>query len=121
MSEEGVPFGVRGGSVFLTGAGRPAAGDEPAVGFDRFGWVDRFVAHGRVYVLVPTNDLGDVRWQTIHDGIGHKDSTKIVRGKGERLAVGVGETGYGERVDEQFADRGGGERPVLLADAALEQ
>ena len=50
-----------------------------------------------------------------------KNPAEIVRGEHERAAGGVGEAGHGERVDEQLADRAGGECPVLAADGSLEE
>ena len=61
VGEEGVPFLVGGGAVFLAGAGRAAAGDERPVGFDRLGRVDRLVAECGLDACVSADDLRDVR------------------------------------------------------------
>jgi hypothetical protein len=79
MGEEGIPFFVGGSTVFLAGPGGPAAGDERPVGLDRLGGVDGLVPDRGVDRLVPADDLGDMRRQAAHDGIGHEDSPEVVR------------------------------------------
>src|SRR5260370_27345669 len=115
VREEGVPFLVGRGPVFLAGPGGAAAGDERPVRLDRLGGVDGLVSDRGVDVPVTADDLGDVRRQAAHDRVGHEDPPEVVRGEHERIAGGVGEAGRGERADEQLADRAGGERPVLAA------
>ena len=62
-----------------------------------------------------------MRWQPVHDGVGDEDPPEIVGLEEQWVTVGVGKPGRRERVDEQFADRGGGERATLVADGPLEQ
>jgi hypothetical protein len=62
VGEEGVPFLIGRGPVFLAGPGGPSAGDEPPVRLDGLGVVDGLVAQRGVDGLVPADDLGDVRW-----------------------------------------------------------
>jgi hypothetical protein len=70
---------------------------------------------------MPADDLRDVRRQAAHDRVGDEDPAEVVRGEDQWCAGGVGQAGGGEGVEQQFAQRGRGDRPVLAADAALEQ
>src|SRR5260370_27912842 len=81
VGEEGVPFLVGRSTVFLAGPGGPAAGDERPVRLDRLGGVDGLVSDRRVDVLVTADDLGDVRRQAAHDGVGREDPAQVVRGE----------------------------------------
>ncbi|MFF1833412.1 hypothetical protein ACFVXE_04245 [Streptomyces sp. NPDC058231] len=65
--------------------------------------------------------LDNVRGKSVHDGVGDEDSSEVVRRKGQRFTVSVGRPGGGQRIDQQFADRGRRESAALRADAALEQ
>jgi hypothetical protein len=67
VAEELFPFGVGGGAVFLGGPQCPAAGEEGQVGLDRLVGVDGLVAEGDVDVVVPRDDLGDVRREAVHE------------------------------------------------------
>jgi hypothetical protein len=121
VGEEVVPLLVGGGAVLIAGPGRAAAGEERPVGLDRFGWVDRLVTEGGGDGRVPADDLRDVRRQAAHDGVGDEDPSKIVGREDEWVVGGIGQPGRGQGVEEQFSQRGGGDRPTLAADAALEQ
>jgi hypothetical protein len=103
VGEEFVPFGVGGCPVFFAGSCLPAADDEGAVSFDGFSGVDRFVAHRGVDVAVAADDLGDVRWQAVHDRVGDEDPAEVVRGEGQRLAVVASDAGAGQRPLEDLA------------------
>jgi len=70
---------------------------------------------------VPGDDLGDVRRQAVHDGVGEEHPAKVVRRVMQRGAAGIGQAGAGQRGGEDLADGGGGDRAVLGADAPLEQ
>src|ERR1700687_2465773 len=48
------------------------------------------VAEGDVDVTVAGDDLRDVRWQAVHDGIGDKDSSKVVRRVMQGASIGGG-------------------------------
>ena len=121
VAEELFPFGVGGGAVFLGGPQCAAAGEEGQVGLDRLVGVDGLVAEGDVDVAVPGDDLGDVRRQPVHDGVGEEHPAEVVRGVVQRGAGGVGQPGAGQGAGEDLADGGGGDRAVLGADAPLEQ
>ena len=120
VAEEFLPFGVGGGAVFLGGSQRPAAGEEGQVGLDGLVGVDGFVAEGNVDVAVPGDDLGDVRREPAHDGVGEEHPAEVVQGVVQRGAAGAGQPGACEGRGEQLADGGGGDRAVLGADPALE-
>jgi hypothetical protein len=115
MAEELVPFGVGGRAVFLSGPQGSAAGEEGAVAGDDFLGVDGFVAHGGVDVAMADDQLGDVGWHAVHDGVSDEDAAKIVRQDPERLHGGVGEVGLGQRRVEQPTDGGWGDRAPLPA------
>src|SRR4051794_35938664 len=91
VREERVPFVVCWGSVFLTRAHGSAAGDERAVRVDCLSGIDSLVAHRGGDVGVPTNDLGDVRWQAVEDGVGDEHPSKVVGREVQRLTAGVGQ------------------------------
>src|ERR1035437_3966667 len=57
----------------------------------------------------------------VHDRVGDQDATEVVRDETQRPAAGVGESGPGEGVGDEFADRGSCYRAVLAAVATLEQ
>src|SRR5450755_4603011 len=79
VCEECVPLIVGRSTVFLAGPGGAAAGDESPVSLDRLGRVDGLVSDRGVDVLVAADDLGDVRWQAAHDGVGHENPSEVVR------------------------------------------
>jgi hypothetical protein len=93
VAEELLPFGVGRGAVFGAGPQRPAAGDERAVPADDFLGIDGLVAHGRVDVAVPGDELGDVRRHAVHDRVGDQHAAEVVRGEPQRLPGGAGEAG----------------------------
>ena len=88
---------------------------------DGFLGIDRFIAHCGVYVVVSEYQLGDVRRHPVQDGVGGEEPPEIVGQEVERLPVGAGDAGRGERAAEEVADALGGDRPVLQADDPLEQ
>src|ERR1035437_7880460 len=57
----------------------------------------------------------------VHDRVGDQDATEVVRDETQRPAAGVGESGPGEGVGDEFAERGSCYRAVLAAVATLEQ
>ena len=116
VAEEFFPFGVGGGAVFLGWPQCAAAGQEGQVGLDRLVGVDGFVAEGDVDVAVPGDDLGDVRREAVHDGVGEEHPAEVVGGVVQRGANGVGQCGAGQGAGEDLADGGGGDRAVLGAD-----
>ncbi len=99
----------------------PGGGRQRSMCLDRLGRVDGFVAHGRVDGFVAANDLGYVWRQAVHDGVGDEYPAEVMGLEPQRIAVGGGEPGGGEGVDQQLADCAGGERASLVADAALKQ
>src|SRR5689334_22627130 len=76
MAEELGPFFVGGGPAFLAGPQGAAPGQECQVGLDCLVGVNGLVSHGHVQVLVAGDDLGDVRGQAAHDGVGDEDPRK---------------------------------------------
>jgi hypothetical protein len=111
-----------GDPVFLGGAKCPPPGQGRQVGSDGFLGVDGLVAHGDADVLVAGDDLGDVGWQAVHDGIGDEQPAEIVRGAPERAAGGrVGQAGAGQRGVQPVGDEVAGDHVVLRAGPALEQ
>src|SRR2546430_3258322 len=107
VRQEGFPFVVGWRAVFLAWAHGAAAGDERAVRVDRLGGVDSFVAHRGGDVRVSTDDLCDVWWQAVEDGVGDEHPTEVVRGEVQRLAGGVGQSARGPSPGEPLVDRHG--------------
>ncbi|MET8021390.1 hypothetical protein [Streptomyces decoyicus] len=70
VAEKFLPFIIGGNSVFLARAEGSAAGEEGHVRLDRLLGIDGLVAEGDVDVLVACDDLGDVWWQSVEDGVG---------------------------------------------------
>ena len=91
------------------------------MGPDRLLRVDGLVAEGDVDVAVPGDDLGDVRREAVHDGVGEEHPAEVVGGVVQRGAGGAGQRGAGQGAGEDLADGGGGDRAVLGADTPLEQ
>jgi hypothetical protein len=83
--------------------------------------IDRLVSHRGVDVLVADQELGDVWWHSVHDGVGDEDSSEVVGQEPQGLAVGAGQAGQAQRGVEQVADTGSGDRAVLGAHPSLEQ
>ena len=80
-----------------------APGQEGQVGLDRLVGVDGLVSHGHVQVLVAGDDLGDVRGQAAHDGVGDEDPPEVVGAVVQRAAVGmVGQAGAGQAALSMF-------------------
>jgi hypothetical protein len=78
VAEEFFPFGVGGGAVFLGWPQCPAAGQEGQVSLDRLVGVNGLVAEGDVDIAVPGDDLGDVRREAVHDGVGEEHPAEVV-------------------------------------------
>lgn len=108
MAEELVPFVVGRAPVFFAGTQGAAASNERAVPVDGFLWIDGLVSHRGVDVLVPQQDLSDVRRHPVHDGVGGEDSAEVVGHEVERLARVVGDPSVGEGVTNEVADAGDG-------------
>ena len=121
MPEEFFPLRVAGDAVLLRRAQRPPPGYERPVPVDGLFGVDGFIAEGDVDVAVPGDDLGDVRREAVHDGVGEEHPAEVVGGVVQRGAGGAGQCGAGQGAGEDLADGGGGDRAVLGADAPLEQ
>ena len=97
MAEEFLPFGVGGHPVLFAGAQAPPPGEERQVGLDGLIGVDRLVAESDVDVPVACDDLGDVRRQPVHDGVGDEHSPEIVGRVVQGAAVGgIDQAGAGE-------------------------
>ncbi|MEU0195005.1 hypothetical protein ABZ250_35110 [Streptomyces afghaniensis] len=80
VAEKLVPF-LRGDSaVFLDRPQSPASGDERSMCLDGFRRVDGGVSHRRSDVVVTSNDLGDVGWQVVGDGVRDEDPTGRIEG-----------------------------------------
>src|SRR5260370_11729886 len=77
VREEGVPFLVGRGPVFLAGPGGAAAGDERPVRLDRLGGVDGLVSGRGVDVPVTADDLGDLRRQAAHGRVGPQNPPEV--------------------------------------------
>src|SRR5215472_13698999 len=121
VAEELVPLLVGGRAVFAAGPQGASARDERAVAVDDFLRVDRLVSHGGVDVAVAADELGDVRWHAVEDGVGDEDSPEVMRAESQRLPGVAGEPGLAQRDVQQVADRLGADRAVLQAEGALEQ
>lgn len=121
VAEEFLPFIVGGDAVSLAWAKGPAAGQEGHVRLDRLLGVGGLVAESHVDVLVTCDHLGDMQRQSVEDGIGDEQPAEVVRCVTEWFAGGVGQPGVDERLVQHGADGFVGERPVLSADAPLEQ
>lgn len=78
VSEELLPFLRRDSSVFLRRSKGATTCDEGLMRFDGIRRVDGGVSHCGVDIVVTCNDLGDVRWQAVEDGVGDEDSPKVV-------------------------------------------
>ena len=89
VAEKLLPFCVGRGPVFLGRAQRPAAGNECAVAVDGFLGIDGLVTHRGVDVAVAGDELGDVRWHSVQDGVGDEDPPEIVRSESQRLSSRV--------------------------------
>nr|WP_246250967.1 hypothetical protein [Actinomadura litoris] len=117
MAEELLPFLVGGDAVFLARAELAAARQEGLVSLDCLFGIDRLVAESDVDVLVTGEDLGDVRRQAAHDGVGDEQPTEVVWGVVQRSAGGgVGQAGVGEGLGQQAADGFVADPSVLGAD-----
>ena len=120
VGEEGVPFLVGGGPVFLAGPGGAAAGDERPVGLDRLGRVDRLVAdRGVECSLCP---------QMIWAMCGGRPLMMASVTKILRKSCGENTSGSpaasvrpvaASALMSSLRMRGGGERPVLAADRCV--
>src|ERR1700687_5407189 len=80
------------------------------------------VAEGDVDVAVAGDDLRGVRWQAVHDSIGDKDSSKVVRRVMQGAAIGgVLQAGVDKSGVEHGPQRAVADRPDLGGKATLEQ
>jgi hypothetical protein len=70
------------------------------VAVDHFLGVDGLVSHGGVDVAVAGDELGDVRWHAVDDGVGDEQPPEVVEGVAHRLAGGVFDADLGECVVE---------------------
>ena len=92
------------------------------MGLNRLVGIDGLVSHGHVQILVARDDLGDMRGQAAHDGVGDEDPAEVVRGVVQGQAVGgIDERGVGESAVEHGAQRDVADRTVLGPESALEQ
>ena len=98
-----------------------AAGEERPVPVDHFLGVDGLVAHGRVDVGVPGDELGDVRRHAVQDRVGDEQAPEVVEGVAQRATGGVADTDRGEGVIEVAAQRCLGDGAVLEPLVVLEQ
>src|ERR1022692_38827 len=121
VTAEVVPFGVGDGRVFVGWAQGAAAGDEFPVGVDGLLGIDGVVVHRDVDVLVAGEQLADVRRHAVGDRLGDEDPPEVVGLHGERLPGDVGDPGRGQGFRQEQPDRAVRDRPVLHAEAALEQ
>lgn len=119
VAEELLPFQLGRDPVLGAGAQRSAAGDERPVPVDHLVGVDGLVTHGGVDVAVSGDELGDVRWHAVQDGVGD-EQPEVVRGEPQRLTSGVGNPSAGGKGDP-LADGVGGDGAVLDPEPALEQ
>src|SRR6478672_10383080 len=89
---------------------------------DRLVGIDGLVTECDVDVAVTGNHLGDVRWQSVHDGFGDKDSAKVVGRVMQGLSVrGVFQAGMDKSAVEHGPQRAVADRPDLTGEPALEQ
>jgi len=87
VADELLPFLIGGGPVFITGSQCPSSGDERTMAVDGFLGIDSFVAHGRVDVTVPGDELSDVGRHAVQDGVGDEDPPEVVRGEPQWLTA----------------------------------
>src|SRR5262249_44717262 len=73
VPEELLPFLVCGDAIFVAWAQASAPGQEGQVGLDSLLGVDGLVAECDVDVAVSCDDLGDVGWQAVEDGVGDEE------------------------------------------------
>jgi hypothetical protein len=90
------------------------------VAVDGFLGVDGLISHGGVDVVVPGDQLGDVRRHSVHE-TGDEDPAEVMRGESQRPAARVGHAGAVQGVVEELADGRAADRAGLAAEAALEQ
>ncbi|MFJ4880477.1 hypothetical protein ACIP93_35420 [Streptomyces sp. NPDC088745] len=70
----------------------PAPGDERSMCLDGISGVDRGVSHRRSDVVVTSDDLGDVRWQAVEDGVRDEDLPEVVGLQDEGVTRAVRQT-----------------------------
>ena len=83
--------------------------------------IDGFVTHGGVDVAVTGDQLGDVRWHAMQDGVGDEQPAEVVRGEPEGLARDAGEACPEDGQVEELPDGLSGDRPVFGAQVPLEE
>jgi hypothetical protein len=91
------------------------------VAVDHFLGVDGLVAYGGADVAVAGDELGDVRWHAVNDGVGDERSSEVVEGVAHRLAGSVFDADLGERVVEVGAQHGLADGAVVQSAPPLEQ
>jgi hypothetical protein len=91
------------------------------VAVDHFLGVDGLISHGGVDVAVAGDELGDVRWHAVDDGVGDEQPPEVVEGVAHRLAGGVFDADLGQRVVEVGAQHGVADRAVVESAPPLEQ
>jgi hypothetical protein len=122
VAEEFLPFGVGGDAVLLAWAQGPSAAEEGQVSLDGLLGIDGLVAQGDVDVAMACDDLGDMRWQAVHDGVGDEDSPEIVGRVVQGLPVSrVFQSGVDKRGVEHGPQRAVADRPDLAGEPPLEQ
>jgi len=89
---------------------------------DGFVGVDSLVTHGDADIAVPGDDLGDVRRQSVEDGVGDEHAPEVMRSEVQRgSGGGVGQTGMSEGLGEQVSDETTSERAMFGSGSPLEQ
>ncbi len=88
---------------------------------DRFLRVDGFVSHGCVDVLVPQQNLSDMRRHAVHDGVGSEDSAQIMGLEVQRFACCVLHSCRIDEFGQCIADQTCGYRAVVTTAFPLEQ
>src|ERR1035441_3080669 len=121
VAEEFLPLLLGGDPVLIGGPLCPPPGQECQVGLDGLFGIDSFVAHRDIDIPVPSDNLGDVRGKSVHNGFGDKEPPEIVRGIAQGAAVGgVNESGVQKGRGEQVTGDVGADPAVLGAEPALE-
>ncbi|MFJ4972757.1 hypothetical protein [Streptomyces sp. NPDC088755] len=86
VAQEILPLLSCHGSVLFRGSKAPAASNELPVCFDGLDGIDGRVSHGRVDIGVTSDDLCDVRRETIENGVCDEDSPEVMRHEPQRVS-----------------------------------
>ena len=105
VPQELLPFLIGGLPVFLGRAELASAGDEGQVCGDRFVGVDGLVTHGDADIAVPGDDLGDMRRETVEDGVSDEHATEVVWGEVQRDASRIGQPGVASASSSSWATK----------------